>query len=84
MTSLAQRHHHQSNRAVRRIASELVQYIWDHSEDGAQQQQPIHPTMSAGSRDSDDLGKQTNVKVVLVAMQHQQIRADVSSPTPQK
>ena len=83
MTSLAQRHHHQSNRAVRRIASELVQYIWDHSEDGAQQQQPIHP-MLAGSRDLDELGKQTNVKVVLVAMQHQQIRADVSSLTPKK
>lgn len=69
-------HHH--DRALHRIASDLIQYAWDYgSSEGSGVLLPPHNALNAGGRENDESGVCTETRVISVAMYHQQQRAEV-------
>lgn len=77
-TYVDQQHLHHHDRALHRIASELIQYVWDYgSSEGSGALLPPHGTHNGGGRDNDESGVCTETRIISVAMYHQQQRAEV-------
>ena len=68
--SLSSQHH---NRALKKIASELVEFVWNKPGGNSL----VIDLM--GRSDCHDLGSSTDCKTLLVALQHQQTRAEVGT-----
>jgi hypothetical protein len=54
---------------VAHIADELFRYVWEGSDQSV--------TKGSGSRKLDEAGNQTNPRMIIIALQHQQRRAEV-------
>lgn len=76
-TSSAQHLHHH-DRALRRIASELIQYVWSHTASDTSAARIASSTQHSVVREGEETGMCTDTRVISVAMYHQQQRAEVN------
>jgi hypothetical protein len=70
-SSTSKNHQSRDRFIVGRIADELLRYVWEGSDHSV--------TKVSGSRKLDEAGSQTNPRMIITALQHQQRRAEVNT-----